>query len=831
MLTIFQVNRASALELITNGDLQANALAGWSTTNELGSALGGWLTMSNSLLAPYSGHILLTNGYSGRVAVCDQASPGATMILWQHFTVPTNAGNVSVSFDIAVNNWGGAGPIVNPSGLTYQSGSNQHARVDILSNVAGPFDTAANVITNLFLDSSTHSNTLVRKTTNLAQLLTPGNTYAIRFAAVETLGALDMIVDNVSVYSDVLTSTNSWIGTASGNWDDPTKWSLSAPPDAGQSVFITNALTKSISFTSQSSTSQFAKINDLTLGAPPTKINTLSFFTSAPQIPLQIYNTLNLQSGGTVFMIGLYGSIVIDASAVNASSNGVVVGYNSQGTLRMNGGSISGTPVYVGLNNGSVGTMRVESGTNSLSSSLFVGLNPGSSGKVWLDGDSRCSVSSISVGGSLLAPGGNGGAGELTVSNATLSTFNDVEVGGYAPGLSNSISGTLTIAGGTMEVGAVQAGVGASMYIGLGTAGNGALWLKGGKLVLTNTGTLNPSHGIQVGGGSQAKALFAVSNGLVQARSFSIGPSARTVLSGGTMQISSNLFFQGFGQPTNLWVSGGDLYVTNAAGTASIIATPGTILLTNGTITTDYLQLDNSSVFTFFDGTLTTKGTTATTGKKFIIGAVTNRPTAGTYVMNGGYHSFSNGLLVAPNALLTGCGTVSGLVTNQGTIAITCPVTFSNAVINEAKMTISNGATVDFYGTVINNGIIDAVYGNVNFYSTFNNNGIFLDATGDADGDGLGNLKEVIAGTNPTNNASTFRILSVAPRNSDMLIAWQAGAGRTNVVQAVSDPGGSYSNISPNLILPGTGDVITNYLDAGAVTNGLSQFYRIQLVP
>ena len=67
---------------------------------------------------------------------------------------------------------------------------------------------------------------------------------------------------------------------------------------------------------------------------------------------------------------------------------------------------------------------------------------------------------------------------------------------------------------------------------------------------------------------------------------------------------------------------------------------------------------------------------------------------------------------------------------------------------------------------------------------------------------------------------------------------WRAGAGRTNIVQSATDltplragQAGSYTNVSPNILLPGSGDVTTNYLDAGGATNAASRFYRIRLVP
>jgi hypothetical protein len=103
----------------------------------------------------------------------------------------------------------------------------------------------------------------------------------------------------------------------------------------------------------------------------------------------------------------------------------------------------------------------------------------------------------------------------------------------------------------------------------------------------------------------------------------------------------------------------------------------------------------------------------------------------------------------------------------------------------------------------------------------------------DADGTGQNNLNKYLAGLNPTNPASVFRIVSLVPQGNDLSIVWRAGGGRTNAVQA-SDTfgsGGNFSDIGLALILPGSGDMITNYLDVGGATNSPSRFYRVRLVP
>jgi hypothetical protein len=104
-------------------------------------------------------------------------------------------------------------------------------------------------------------------------------------------------------------------------------------------------------------------------------------------------------------------------------------------------------------------------------------------------------------------------------------------------------------------------------------------------------------------------------------------------------------------------------------------------------------------------------------------------------------------------------------------------------------------------------------------------------AGADLDGDGMSNLQEYLAGTDPTNSASYFHILSIAPQGNDLLITWLTVGGMTNAVESAPNPGGSYSNISGNIIITGGGLTTTNYLDSGTVTNIPLQFYRIRLIP
>jgi PKD repeat protein len=111
----------------------------------------------------------------------------------------------------------------------------------------------------------------------------------------------------------------------------------------------------------------------------------------------------------------------------------------------------------------------------------------------------------------------------------------------------------------------------------------------------------------------------------------------------------------------------------------------------------------------------------------------------------------------------------------------------------------------------------------------------------DADplGKGMSNTNQFLAGLNPTNPGSVFRITSVVTDSSNnVVITWSTAGIRTNAVQAASgDANGGYATnfaditASPHVIISGSGDATTNYTDFGGATNSHPRYYRIRLVP
>jgi alpha-tubulin suppressor-like RCC1 family protein/inosine-uridine nucleoside N-ribohydrolase len=150
------------------------------------------------------------------------------------------------------------------------------------------------------------------------------------------------------------------------------------------------------------------------------------------------------------------------------------------------------------------------------------------------------------------------------------------------------------------------------------------------------------------------------------------------------------------------------------------------------------------------------------------------------------------------------------------------------------RVSIYNSITNIVVQDSIGDGITDSwraqYFPNVDLTGATTNN--LSCATCDADGTGQNNLFKYLAGLNPTNPASVFRITSLTRNATNMTLAWQAGGGRTNVVQASSVVGtNTFNDISAPLVLPGSGDVFTNWVDNGGATNSPTRFYRIRLGP
>ena len=188
---------AFAVALLTNGDFEAG-LTSWTVTDLAGGS-GSWFAASGTT-TPLSSNS--TVGPAGGVlyAVTDQVGPG-THALTQSFTISIGTTLVLLGFDMFANDQSGAGPIIDPVGLDHTGAPNQHARVDLLSALASPFDTGAGVLANFYLgvDAGPNPHAWTPYSFDITSLVTPGGTYQIRFGEVDNQFFFNQGVDNVSI--------------------------------------------------------------------------------------------------------------------------------------------------------------------------------------------------------------------------------------------------------------------------------------------------------------------------------------------------------------------------------------------------------------------------------------------------------------------------------------------------------------------------------------------------------------------------------------------------------------------------------------------------------
>ena len=158
---------------------------------------------------------------------------------------------------------------------------------------------------------------------------------------------------------------------------------------------------------------------------------------------------------------------------------------------------------------------------------------------------------------------------------------------------------------------------------------------------------------------------------------------------------------------------------------------------------------------------------------------------------------------------------------------------YSVIVSNSVGSTNSSGATL-----TVNVTATDAFTAWQSQYFTPSElaNPAFSGPDADPLGKGMSNTNQFLAGLNPTNPASAFRIISAVQQGGDVLITWTTAGAHTNAIQAgTGDGSGGYAtnfiDISGPVVIAGSGDQTTNYTDSGGATNSPSRYYRVRLVP
>jgi glycosidase len=184
-------------------------------------------------------------------------------------------------------------------------------------------------------------------------------------------------------------------------------------------------------------------------------------------------------------------------------------------------------------------------------------------------------------------------------------------------------------------------------------------------------------------------------------------------------------------------------------------------------------------------------------------------PTTGKPYAIGNTATFTWAPAIDPEAGIAGYHVVVGTAAGGSNVL--------DAIVSTTSVTVTNTYGNTLYATVnaINNAGIPGP-------SASNGTGVvLLDPNGDADGDGMSNTAEDLAGTNPFDAASALRILSLANGN---LLSWSSVSNKSYQVLSSDIVSTNFLPLGP---LINATSPVSSYLDIPA-TNA-KKFYRVRL--
>jgi T5SS/PEP-CTERM-associated repeat protein len=324
----------------------------------------------------------------------------------------------------------------------------------------------------------------------------------------------------------------------------------------------------------------------------------------------------------------------------------------------------------------------VSNGAAVALNSLVVGDVGGSGQKVTLAG-----LGSLLTNRSNLYLGANGSSNQLFIADGAH-CYNNTAYLGYSASTNHHNLATVTGPGSLWTNRN-------SLYIGY-NGGFNQLVISNGGQVFAGTSTIGVSSGI-LGQESGTNSVVVSGAGSLWSNRTALyvgnpGTSNRlTITDGGTVKAPFLTMSASNGSTNNLVVvDGGNLMLT---GTFTVQS--GAAILNSGLIQVNGLTISGSRGNLLFNGgTLDAKSASINNGSAFQIGDGTN--TATYYQPTTSTHSFTGGLIVSSNALLTGAGTINSMVTvrSGGTIA---PGT-SNILYQTltSSLILSNGSFAHF---------------------------------------------------------------------------------------------------------------------------------------
>jgi hypothetical protein len=563
------------------------------------------------------------------------------------------------------------------------------------------------------------------------------------------------------------------------------------------------------------------------------------------------------------------GQVVMTGGLLNAGSINFGGGVSSSASLLMSNGMLTTGELDLANGVGSAGTLTVAGGTVNLSTMNIGYLGTGT---VWLTGGELDVTNAGPTSGlirlageeygrtylaQLVCSGGVLRATEVDVGDPYTPTQSSWTIAGGTSIVSSAVylvnvpqhTSILTVSGGVLQTPILDVGTFGSagesvvisggsvqlsrlLYVGLTPGTTGQVSITGGNLVMTGGG----SSSVYLGAGGSGQMI--VSSGTVTAGPIYVGSlfdgagDGTLMVSGGTVD-GELLIGEGGqnGSTGTVWLTGGNLigaifigdtgvgnmYVlSNVYFHASSWVTVGNQAGGVGTLT-----LQGGSTFSAREIDSLEIGLSAgSTGTVWV--------TDGFFQATGGCGSpvvgdQGSGRFSATNSMLR---LISFSVGSQGTfecVASQLQVFGPCATINNNLMSFVN-STASF-STVNNAGTILANNSTLTFLQPLNNSGCIVATNGTVlFSGGITNSGAVLLGP------SQFCVTSIVATGSDMVITWPAFGGNHYRVQTADSPTDTFSDVTADIIAVGSGLGVTNYVDAGAVTNSPNLFYRIHQV-
>jgi hypothetical protein len=494
-----------------------------------------------------------------------------------------------------------------------------------------------------------------------------------------------------------------------------------------------------------------------------------------------------------------------------------------------------------------------------------------------LDGDlilennsnlTNINVSAVTNVGGVVSIGGNTAAGEVNLDS--LQSAGTVEINGNTAAGVISLSELGTVAGevnltentsaSVIDLGSLQSAgtVEISGNTAAGVISLGELETVAGEVTVTE----NPSAGVidlsslesagtvEISGNTAAGIISLGELGTVAGEITITDNTNASVIDLSSLTDATGNVTIGSNAP-NVVVSMSGLTNYGCAGEVTLTLNGGTVEVTNGlTLCTNATLTGSATV----DGSVTNNGTIepgSSPGQLNITGHLHMNNASRLKLEIGG--SASNELDFV---------NVGNTVTLGGTISVSLHGNFKWAMTNGDSFTVVTSGTslVGSFANVASGAQITTTDGYARFILNISSNTVRLDGLQivDSDGDGMpdwwednfslsktnatdagldldgdrtSNAAEFSAGTDPTNPASVFGLLSIEPETNGVRLTWSAVGGKTYRVQTNGTLSGEFTDGVAVVTASGVGEFITNVLSPDAITNVPARYYRLRLGP